>query len=682
VAPGYGQPLPEAIKSAPEEAPRAQNAPNNSVNKIEGNGSSQFFPLAMCNVTVDGTLNVTSIMDSGSSRSLLNPRFSDELQRRGIGERLPSTDVQLSGASGKKLKILSRIRIPLTFGSVTFDHEFLVVSELRQAMLLGTDFFFLTNASIDFSSDQVHIKRFGIQIPLVQERIPLSSVLPPTTLYFVGEQISVPSFTQVAVPVGHMWCDPLAHATRLGLAADREINEFRSSLFVEPELIQVTDGHATIKVTNLSPRPVWIGDGQPIAELLPAKLEQEATPDTPQIFSIYDTDHTDEMLYPDFTDWASESDSDDSGPPPLRYASDSDLDSSLSDTPRTPTVTARIETLDDSQFVLQLRGDPIQEADTHFVLHLRGDETESKSRSLDPVRVPVLSQSSYGSPGHSVLLDFSSEPNGKEDCESEPPKEEIASNLAEINVNKELKGQQRIQLNSLLEEFSHLFVSDIRNLTPSYVQPFHIDTGNANPVNVPPRRVPPAHRIEIERQIQDWKDAGLITESNSPWASPIVMVPKAGGAWRIACDYRPLNRRTVPDRYPLTNIEDAFSVLGGNMFFSTIDLKSGFFQVPLTEDSKAKTAFITHKGLHQFNCLPFGVRNAPAHFSRVLDYVLGGMKYTKCVSFIDDLNVFASDWDTHLSNLRELFERLQKFNLQMNPVKCFFGYMSCTTLGT
>jgi hypothetical protein len=74
-------------------------------------------------------------------------------------------------------------------------------------------------------------------------------------MYFVGEQISVPSFTQIAVPVGHMRCDPLAQANRLGLAADREINEFRSSFFVEPELIKVTDGHATIKVTNLSPNP-------------------------------------------------------------------------------------------------------------------------------------------------------------------------------------------------------------------------------------------------------------------------------------------------------------------------------------------------------------------------------------------------------------------------------------------
>jgi hypothetical protein len=97
-------------------------------------------------------------------------------------------------------------------------------------------------------------------------------------------------------------------------------------------------------------------------------------------------------------------------------------------------------------------------------------------------------------------------------------------------------------------------------LTPSNVEPFNIDTGTERPVNVPPRRVPPAHRLEIEKQL---KAAGL-----------------------IACDYRPLNKRTIPDRYPLTNIEEAFLVMGGNEIFSTIDLKSGFFQVPLTDDLK------------------------------------------------------------------------------------------------
>jgi hypothetical protein len=95
-------------------------------------------------------------------------------------------------------------------------------------------------------------------------------------------------------------------------------------------------------------------------------------------------------------------------------------------------------------------------------------------------------------------------------------KSQDENSISKINISPKLSEKQRAELNALLQEFSHLFVSDIRNLTPSNVEPFNIDTGTERPVKVPPRRVPPAHRLEIEKQLKDWKAAGLITESNSP----------------------------------------------------------------------------------------------------------------------------------------------------------------------
>ena len=120
--------------------------------------------------------------------------------------------------------------------------------------------------------------------------------------------------------------------------------------------------------------------------------------------------------------------------------------------------------------------------------------------------------------------------------------------------------------------------------------------------------------------------AGIIRPSSSPWASPVTLVPKKDGTTRFCIDYRKLNAVTKKDRYPLPRIQDIFDQLEGAKIFTTLDLKSGYWQIPMHENSIEKTAFICHLGLFEFLMMPFGCANCPSKFQRALTKVLSGLK--------------------------------------------------------
>jgi len=162
-----------------------------------------------------------------------------------------------------------------------------------------------------------------------------------------------------------------------------------------------------------------------------------------------------------------------------------------------------------------------------------------------------------------------------------------------------------------------------------------INTGDTAPIRQYPRRFPYAYREEVSRQISDMLQQGVIQQSNSPWASPIVLVKKKDGNFRFCVDYRKVNAVTKRDAHPLPRIDDLLDSLQGSTMFSTLDLRSGYWQIGMSPEDREKTAFITPEGLWEFLRMPFGVSNGCATFQRAIQIVLSGLKYDTCSCYFD-----------------------------------------------
>ena len=194
-------------------------------------------------------------------------------------------------------------------------------------------------------------------------------------------------------------------------------------------------------------------------------------------------------------------------------------------------------------------------------------------------------------------------------------------------------------------------------------------------------RMSPQKMKKEEECITEMLTGGQIEASDSPWSSPVVLVTKKDGGTRFCVDYRQLNDATIKDAYPLPRIDDTLDMLAGKQWFSTLDLASGYWQVSLSREARAKTAFATHSGLFQFRVMPFGLCNAPATFERLMDRVLQGLQWSRCLVYLDDIISFGGTFDGALSNLMLIFERLRSYGLQLKSSKCHLFRVSVPFLG-
>ena len=193
---------------------------------------------------------------------------------------------------------------------------------------------------------------------------------------------------------------------------------------------------------------------------------------------------------------------------------------------------------------------------------------------------------------------------------------------------------------------------------------------NSKPAFVPNFRLPVSRKNIVESLIEDMESQGIIKESLFPYNSPLLLVPKKDGTWRIVIDYRCLNKDTIPDRMPMPNFDEVLSQLNDAKLFSALDLLSGYHQVPLSEDSKQCTAFSTHNQHWQFEVMPFGLSNAPLTFVRLMHQILGNMK--NVFVYLDDIIILSRDTEEHFQILDKVLSRLEKDGLKIKLCKCQF----------
>ncbi|XP_023243879.1 uncharacterized protein LOC111641862 [Centruroides sculpturatus] len=255
-------------------------------------------------------------------------------------------------------------------------------------------------------------------------------------------------------------------------------------------------------------------------------------------------------------------------------------------------------------------------------------------------------------------------------------KEEFSRLFDWSHIGKEKKKP----LLDLLYKYHHVFATHDYDLGYCQVVEHEINTGDASPIYQPPYRIPYAQREKMNEIIDELLENKIITHSKSPWSAPALLVKKKDpGLWRLVIDYRKLNKVTKNDPYPLPLVQEALSLMGQAKYFSTMDTLSGFWQLALKD--KEKSAFSSPDGHYQWNRMPMGLAGSPASWQRAADFILHGLKGKTCLVYMDDILTFSSDFQSHLTRLEQIFQRLAAAGLKLKPKKCHFLQRQIKFLG-
>ncbi|KAL6427138.1 hypothetical protein ACFW04_008640 [Cataglyphis niger] len=255
---------------------------------------------------------------------------------------------------------------------------------------------------------------------------------------------------------------------------------------------------------------------------------------------------------------------------------------------------------------------------------------------------------------------------------SEKTGENRLTKIIELLRLEHLCAEEQKSILNLITNSQDRFHIPGEKLTATHVIQHQIPTTDDQPLNTRQYRFPQVHKEEINRQVEELLEGDVVKHSQSPYNTPIWIVPKKEDSkgnkrWRMVLDFRALNDKTIGDAYPLPNIIDILDQLGGAQYFSVCDLASGFHQIKMAPADSHKTAFTTPFGHYEFDRMPFGLKNAPATFQRLMDLVLTGLQGEKLFE--------------HARKYNALIERLRKANLKLQPDKCEFLKTEVTYLG-
>ena len=287
-------------------------------------------------------------------------------------------------------------------------------------------------------------------------------------------------------------------------------------------------------------------------------------------------------------------------------------------------------------------------------------------------------------------------PTHSKDCVGQvaEKEEDTESEVRLGNDQQPIKLQNSQILNDLGTKLSHLPLvqrKELAEVITQYREVFpdvpsktkliehDVDVGDSAPIKQHPYRVSPMKKELLDKEVQYMLKNDIIEESQSNWSSPCILVPKHDGGFRFCTDFRKVNDKTKSDSFPIPRIADCIDQIGNAKFVSTFDMLKGYWQVPLTQRAREISAFVTPSGLYQYKVMPFGMKNAPATFQRMVNKLVRDID--GCEGYIDDVVIFSDNWSDHIRQIERFFQIMREAKLTINLMKSEFGKATVKYLG-
>ena len=287
-------------------------------------------------------------------------------------------------------------------------------------------------------------------------------------------------------------------------------------------------------------------------------------------------------------------------------------------------------------------------------------------------------------------------PTHSKDCVGQvaEKEEDTESEVRLGNDQQPIKLQNSQILNDLGTKLSHLplvqrkelaeVITQYREVFPDVPSKTNliehdVDVGDSAPIKQHPYRVSPMKKELLDKEVQYMLKNDIIEESQSNWSSPCILVPKHDGGFRFCTDFRKVNDKTKSDSFPIPRIADCIDQIGNAKFVSTFDMLKGYWQVPLTQRAREISAFVTPSGLYQYKVMPFGMKNAPATFQRMVNKLVRNID--GCEGYIDDVVIFSDNWSDHIRQIERFFQIMREAKLTINLMKSEFGKATVKYLG-
>ncbi|GJP70907.1 hypothetical protein CLOP_g1796 [Closterium sp. NIES-67] len=253
----------------------------------------------------------------------------------------------------------------------------------------------------------------------------------------------------------------------------------------------------------------------------------------------------------------------------------------------------------------------------------------------------------------------------------------------EVENDGEKASETPEKIKELLKEFQDILPDDLPNELPPYRTHQHeiVEEPGSKPTFRAPYRLSPTELTDMKKQIEYLLAKGLIRPSTSPYGAPVLFTPKPDGSLRMCIDYRALNKQTIKNKYPIPRIDDLLDQLRGATVFSKLDLRSGYWQIRMADNSIHKTAFRSRYGSYEYLVMPFGLTNAPATFQAEMNHILRPMLDECVVVYLDDILIYSRDMKQHVEHLRRVFEILRRERFYVKLSKSEFALEKVQFLG-